>query len=261
MALFRMFIDDTGLVTQLVSEHPQQRYASITGVILEWDYLTNKFDPDFIDLKRKHFGVDSNDQTHVLHLRKIKKCDGPFQVLSIPEKRDAWEKACLSMYERAKFHVITVCIDKLQYRERYPDSEKSFYQMLVGNAIERYYYFLRGNGTGDVMAEATNQSLDAELKRLYRRFYESGSDHISAERLQSVLTSKEIKIKEKKENIPGLQLADLLASPCFAHCKAVYTGCDPAKGYSGKVGAAIEQHRFYRDHSGNPHRYGRVWRP
>lgn len=166
------------------------------------------------------------------------------------------------MYERAQYTVIAVCVDKVEFYAQHPNWQGSFYNVLVGNAIERYFYFLRNSGgTGDVMVEAINADLDDELKELYREFYADGTDHIPANRLQPVLSSNEIKIQPKANDIAGLQLADLLASTCFSHCKRVYAEGPDYDPFAMRVADLMEQEKFYRNRHGNPHGYGRIWRP
>lgn len=258
---FRMFIDDTGNVDQAASNHPQRRFASITGVIFEWEYLNLVFNTGFSKLKHRHFGVMPNGKPPILHLRKLKQAEGPFRVMTSLEKREAWQRDCYSMYRRAQYHVITVSVDKIAFYHAHPNWQGDVYALLVGNAIERYFYFLRNRGTGDVMAEAVNGPLDEQLKDLYRRYYHEGTDHIGAALLQPVLSSNEIKIKPKNADIAGLQMADLLASTCFNHCRRIYANGPAYDGFAMRVADLIEQRKFYRDHNGNPHRYGRVWRP
>jgi hypothetical protein len=259
---YRMFIDDTGNVDSGASNHPQRRFASITGVILEWDYLHLRFDPGFSRLKQRHFGLTPGGTPPVLHLRRLKKAEGPFRVLADGAKRKAWEEDCFSMYVRAQYSVVTVSVDKIAFYNKHPAWQGDVYELLVGNAIERFFYFLRNrNGVGDVMAEAVNGDADEVLKALYSRFYENGTQHIPAKLLQPVLTSKEIKIKPKNANISGLQLADLLASTCFSHCRRIYAGGPTFDLFAMRVAELIEVQKFYRDRNGDPHRYGRVWRP
>lgn len=261
MSRYRMFIDDTGNVTAAASNHPQKRYAGITGVIFELDYLHNTFEPSFRELRERHFGKLPNGKPHILHLRKMKTAQGPFQVLSNAENRERWERAALSMFQRAQYHVITVGLDKIGFYYKHPEWNGDVYELLVGNAIERYFYFLRGRGEGDIIAEAINASCDQTLKDLYKRFYLKGTDHIPPDRLQKVLSSKEIKIKPKNQNIDGLQVADLLASTCFNHCRRIYDNGPPYSPFSMRVADIVEAEKFYRDATGNPNRYGRVWRP
>ncbi len=259
---YRMFIDDTGNVHHTASNHPQTRYAGITGVIFEWNYLHSTFDPGMLRLKERHFGIDQKTlKPPLLHLRKMKRAMPPFGCLSDMGAKEHWEKACFSMYRRAQYQVITVGVDKVAFYARYPNWQGSFYEMLVGDAIERYFYFLRYRGVGDVMAETVNKDRDQELRALYERFYERGTDHIPAERLRPVLTSKEIKIKPKAADVQGLQMADMLASTCFAHQRRLHADGPHFDEFAMAVAQLMETEKFYRKPSGDPNGYGRVWRP
>lgn len=264
MATYRMFIDDTGDVKPEATNHPQRRFGGIVGIIFDLDYLRNRFEPSFERLRCEHFPRRGDASPPILHLRKMKQANlkGPFACLANEASRARWEAACYRMYEIATYHVISVCVDKVAFYAQHPNWTGSFYELLVGNAIERYFYFLRGRGTGDVVTEATNCDLDDELKKLYRKFYESGTDHIPAHRLRPVLTSKEIKIKPKSANVAGLQMADLLASTCFSHCKRIYAGGPAFDPFAMRVAELLEHRKFYRDErTGDPHGFGRVWRP
>lgn len=259
-----MFIDDTGCVKDEATNHPQRRFGGIVAVIFELDYLHLRFEPGFDILRRRHFGYRSDGSLPILHLRKMKNpnSNGPFAPLLIENNRLKWERDCLRMYRIADYQVISVCVDKVAFYAAHPNWDGGIYKLLVGNAIERFFYFLRGRGTGDVMAEATNGPLDEHLKTLYSDFYHHGTDHIPASRLQPVLASKEIKIKPKSANIAGLQFADLLASTCFSHCKRIYAQGGEFHPFSMNVADVIENHKFYRNPStGNPNGYGRIWRP
>ena len=46
------------------------------------------------------------------------------------------------MYERAQYTVISVCVDKVAFYAAHPNWEGTIYEMLVGNAVERYFVFL-----------------------------------------------------------------------------------------------------------------------
>lgn len=259
-----MFIDDTGCVKDEATNHPQRRFGGIVATIFELDYLRLRFEPGFDLLRRRHFGERPDGTLPVLHLRKMKNPNplGPFAPLLDLEKRQKWERDCLRMYRIADYQVVTVCVDKVAFYAKHPDWVGSIYEMLVGNAIERYFYFLRGRGSGDVMTEATNGPLDEVIKKLYRKFYDSGTGKIPGDKLRPVLTSKEIKIKPKSQNVAGLQFADLLASTCFSHCKQVYAGGPAYDPFAMQVAEIIEKEKFYRNPSTkDPHGYGRIWRP
>ncbi|MBB4066836.1 DUF3800 domain-containing protein [Gellertiella hungarica] len=264
MTRYRMFVDDTGNVHNSTSNHPQQRYAGVVGVIFANDYLENVFRPGFDRLRERHFGRLEDGSLPILHLRKMKSAgrESIFGCLNDPAKRARWEADCLSMFRRAQFSVIAVGIDKVEFYARHPEWQGSVYDLLVGNAVERYFYFLRNRGQGDVEAEATNSRLDRELKALYRNFFENGTDHIPGHRLQKCLTSREIKIKPKSSENIGLQFADLLASCCLAHLKHLYGSGPPLAGMAADIVRILEERKYYRrTDDSSPHGFGRIWRP
>ena len=69
------------------------------------------------------------------------------------------------------------------------------------------------NSKGDVMVESRGGKEDMRLKKSFRRILEQGTHHLSSEDLQNHFTSKELKVKPKKANVSGLQIADLIAHP------------------------------------------------
>jgi hypothetical protein len=63
------------------------------------------------------------------------------------------------------------------------------------------------------LAESRDGKENMRLKRAFRQLNENGTQYMAPKKISKVLTSKEIKIKLKTNNISGLQLADLLAHP------------------------------------------------
>jgi hypothetical protein len=80
--------------------------------------------------------------------------------------------------------------------------------------LERYVYFLnRKSARGDVLAESRGGKEDRWLKDAYARLWEKGTQFVTADQFQRALTSRQLKVKQKANNIAGLQLADLVAHP------------------------------------------------
>ena len=63
------------------------------------------------------------------------------------------------------------------------------------------------------MAESRGGREDKRLKEAFSNLWENGTDYVAPERFQMVLTSRQLKVKPKSNNISGLQLADLIAHP------------------------------------------------
>ena len=63
------------------------------------------------------------------------------------------------------------------------------------------------------MAESRGGKEDKRLKESYTRLWENGTDFLDPQRFQKALTSKQLKVKPKINNIAGLQITDLIAHP------------------------------------------------
>lgn len=259
-----MFVDDTGDVTPSTTNNPATRFASLTGVIFERDYLANTFEPGWRKVVGRTFGTDDAGNPPILHRRKMISPPkaGPFACLHDAATRLKWNASCLDMMTRASYSVITVSLDKVAFYYHHPKATLDVYETLFQNIVERYFYFLRANGTGDVVVEAQNADTDRAIKERFRKAIEGGTEHIPTNKLQAVFESKEIKIVPKSRGLVGLQMADLLARPAFAHCRAIYTrDTSDLTGFAREIAPVLEDYKFYRDKHGQTEGYGRVWRP
>jgi len=80
--------------------------------------------------------------------------------------------------------------------------------------LERFAFFLgRRNCQGDVMAESRGGKEDRRLKKSFHTLWERDTDYVDPKQFQELLTSRQLKVKTKANNIAGLQLADLIAHP------------------------------------------------
>lgn len=258
-----MFIDDSGEVCPQATNDPRFRYASITGVIFNLAYLRETFEPSFFKLKERHFGLTDKGRPPILHRRLFHKFDGPFAVLKHEDKKQKWWADCLRMYDIADYIVVTACVDKIAFYYHHPEFDGNFYKLLVFNAIERYFYYLKNevDACGDIVVEALNKEHDGSISDYYHEAYKSGLQHIKAEVLRKRLSSNSIKIEPKKNDVAGLQMADLLAGPSRTNCRFVYQNVNEFSDTTREIAKILESKKYYRNKSGNPDRFGRVWRP
>jgi hypothetical protein len=63
------------------------------------------------------------------------------------------------------------------------------------------------------MAESGGGKEDKRLEASFPKLWKEGTEYISPERFHSVLTSKQLKVKPKSNNISGLQIVDIIAHP------------------------------------------------
>ena len=256
-----MFIDDTRNVENEATNDPRRRFASITGVIFDLRYYGETFKPRFENMRLRHFGKTQKGRPPLLRRHNIISKEGPFSCLQDSAKEAAWNENCKRLYENAEYTVITTSVDKIAFYYRNPKWTGSIYQLLVQTAIERYFFFLQAQKkSGDVLAESRGKS-DLIIKEWFRSMMEKGNGYIKPLDLQRWISSKEIKMKGKGDDIAGLQLADLLAATSFSHCHRVYGGARGPLGFSQEVALILEEKKYHRDRDGNPDRYGRIWRP
>lgn len=104
--------------------------------------------------------------------------------------------------------------DKEAHKETYTVWRYEPYHYCLAMLLERYAFFLEQNKSkGDVMAESRGGKEDKRLKASFFRLWNEGTDYVSPDRFRKVLTSKQLKVKPKANNISGLQLADVIAHP------------------------------------------------
>jgi uncharacterized protein DUF3800 len=263
--LYRIYIDDSGNVDAPTTNALDVRYGSITAVILADDYLQTKFNRAFDALSEKHFGLDSDGRPHNIHRRALShpQPQGPFAVLRDIQKRVAWDAAVISMFSTAQYTVITACVDKVEWYFRYPTWTGDFYEVLVEAVLERCFYFLKNrDGVAEVNVETKNPDKNERIKVAYRRALLHGFAYIGATKVRERFTSVELNILKKSDRRPGVQLADLLASPSLQFIRYLKTGRNEITSeFVNSVARILEEHKYYREERMGPDGLGRIWRP
>jgi hypothetical protein len=213
MALYRMYVDEVGNHDLTHADDPNQRFLSLTGVILESDYTLHVLHPEMDQLKRDFFQRDP-DEPVIFHRKELVNKRPPFHPLRDPEIEQRFNTVLLAALARWEYLVITVVIDKKAHRDQYQMWHYHPYHYCLAVLLERFVLFLHyGGHRGDLMVESRGGKEDSKLKDSYARLYTRGTDNIPAERWHERLTSCELKVRSKAANIAGLQLADLVAHP------------------------------------------------
>jgi hypothetical protein len=138
----------------------------------------------------------------------------PFGILRDPVINKKFCNALLQLFSSWNYVLITVLIDKKEHNDQYKTWKYDPYHYCLAVLLERYISFLEDlNCTGDVMIESRGGKEDMRLKSAFEKLFMNGTDFIEASRFQKRLTSRQLKVKPKHNNIDGLQVADLLAHP------------------------------------------------
>lgn len=210
---YRLYLDESGDHVYRETGEVAHRYLCLLGCWFQNpDYL--QFHAALEQLKERHFHPHP-DNPIILHREDMINRRKEFKILQDEQKRTAFDNDLLSIIEAAKFKVVAVVIDKAALRASYGETAGHPYHLGLGFLLQRFAGYLnRINRIGDVMAEARGKREDLLLRESYQRVYEHGIWSVtSAAFFQSALSSHEIKLRNKKANISGLQLADLIGHP------------------------------------------------
>ena len=257
----RLYIDEVGNPDLGSSRNPNHRYLSLTGVVIELGYVNGVLHPEMEDLKRRYFGSHP-DEPIILHRKELVNKRQPFAALTDPTVERAFNRELLDRLRAWEYAVITVIIDKLQQMEQYQVWRYDPYHYCLKVLMERYVVWLQSeDATGDVMAESRGGNEDKRLKRSFERVYEEGSEWVPPALIQARLTSRQLKVKPKSNNIAGLQLADLIAHASFKAGLARRNGEALSENFGGQIAQILEASKYYRSSSGHVDGWGRKWLP
>ncbi len=167
----------------------------------------DEFRPAVEAFRGRHFPEHDREDPVILHREEIKGKRGYFAPLQEEERRISFDMDLLSILGNSRYDLITVVLDKRMFFARCGD-EADPYIRCLWELLDGYWAFLgTRQETGDVLGEARKEHLDQQIRNAYKRYYDFNPDS------QSLLTSKEVKLKPKTNDILGTQLADLLAHP------------------------------------------------
>jgi hypothetical protein len=259
MALYRLYIDEVGNHDMTHADDPNQRFLSLTGVILESSYTLRVLKPEMDQIKRDFFQRDP-DEPVILHRKEMINKLPPFSSLNDPEVKERFNMVLLNFLDRWDYKVITVVLDKKTHRDLYQVWHFHPYHYCLAVLLERYLLYLHySDNRGDVMVESRGGKEDRMLKESYARHYQDGTDNISPDRWQERLTSKELKVKPKKANIAGLQLADMIAHPSRREVLLDHQFIeDDRRIFGDEICKILRRDKYYRNlRTGNINGYGK----
>jgi len=257
-ARYRLYIDESGDHTYNLLDDPAHRYLALLGAWFRPESY-NAFADDLDRFKRDIWGPRP-DKPVILHRTEIINRKGAFGVLREADVRVRFDRGLLDVVSRAQFKAVCVLIDKQAHLNRYSSPFHPYHYCLAA-MLDRYSGWLNfRNAVGDVMAESRGREEDLQLEQAYRRVYEGGTLMFGYEHHQRALTSQDIKIQPRSANIPGLQLADVLAHPVKQTCLAEKGYVPPVGDVFGtKVLQAITGKFNCREGTGRVEGYGKVY--
>ena len=208
---FVVYVDESGdhSLASIDREYP---VFVLALCIFHKRHYSEKIVPAVEKLKFNYFGHDSV----VLHENEIRKQKGLFAFLAQRAVRDAFMGQLTSIMDASTFILIACVVDKA----RLPKSEGASsnpYHIALGICMEALRAFLAekqqvGLKT-HVVVECRGKKEDAELELEFRRICDGNNP-------SGKVLPFDIVFADKKTNLAGVQLADLVARPVgIAHLR------------------------------------------
>ena len=199
-----VYVDESG-DHSLVSVDPDYPVFVLALCIFHKRHYSEKIIPAVEKLKFNYFGHDSV----VLHENEIRKQKGPFAFLAQRSVRDEFMGQLTSIMAASNFILIACVVDKV----RVPKSEGSAsnpYHIALGICLEALRSFLAEKQQDQfkthVVVECRGKKEDAELELEFRRICDGANP--GGRNLPF-----DVVFADKKTNLAGLQLADLVERP------------------------------------------------
>jgi len=147
-----------------------------------------------------------------LHSRDIRKAKGPFRILQHPVRRQEFMKELSDLMASLPYELFVVGIRKQELRDRYFEADNP-YQLALKFVMERLVYYMEKHDRValPLVLEGRGKSENNELKATLYDVTSRGTEYVSKERFQQRRFPHEF--HDKRENIVGIQLADLCAYP------------------------------------------------
>lgn len=244
---YRVYIDESGNPDLENVENPLHRFLGLTGVIMDLDHVANVVAPKLEELKKKFFPYHP-DEPVIFHRKELLNKKPPFERLRDAAIETDFNANLLALLTSTEYFVVTVVIDKKLQRDLYQVWHYDPYHYCLSVLLERFIHFLEKQGArGDAMAESRGGKEDMRLKRSYEKLYDAGTAYVDAARFQTTLTSRQLKVKPKLNNIAGLQIADLVGHPSQRYILKRFGKIQDSRGTFGdKIIDILVREKYYR---------------
>lgn len=217
--------------------------------------------PDLEDLKQRYFGGHPDDPV-ILHRAEIVKRAPPYDTLLDPALAERFGRELMDSLRTWEYTAFTAVVDKIDLAAIFPTIKPDPYHRSVELLVTRFAEWLDARqAEGDVFAESRGGNEDNRMKEHFRQLMATARTIYPEGPLATRLTSREIKVKPKSNNVAGLQLADLLAHPAMLAMVDARTGRGRRADYGGQVVEVLEAVKYARDALGTIEGIGRLWIP
>jgi hypothetical protein len=240
-----MFVDESGDHSLDVIDRQYPMFV-LAGVIMERAYAEDELERRVREFKQKLFGRTDL----VLHTADITRNQNGFERMKEQAFRQEFYRELNALVASLDCKVVACAIRKEEHLRRYGVLALDPYMLSLHVLVERFCFEI-GNvsGGGMIVAERRGPTLDHELELAYLSLKVQGTRYLQAVQIENRISR--LSLRKKSENVAGLQLADLVATPIGRH----------VLGKADQRDYRIIESKLRRDWRGSHEGYGLVVLP
>ena len=240
-----LFLDESGDHNLSVID-PQYPLFVLGGIIVDKDYAEGEMEREVRAFKREIFG---NEEIN-LHTADITRNRFGFERMIETQFRENFYQKLNALMRRLQYQVVACAIRKDEHLRAYGVAALDPYLLSLDVLVERFCLEIGDVASGGIIvAERRNPTLDHQLELAWLNLKVQGTRFMRAKDIERRVLS--LNLRDKTENIGGLQLADLVVTPIGRF----------VLGKSAKEDFEIVQSKFRRNRDGKYEGYGLVVLP
>lgn len=240
-----LFLDESG-DHNLSLIDPQYPVFVLGGAIVEKEYAEGELVREMNAFKRELFGsIDI-----VLHTADITRNRNGFERLKDGSFRKVFYAALNELMRHLHYSVVACAIRKDAHLSRFGVAALDPYLLSLDVLVEQFCLAIgKRIGGGVIVAEKRNATLDRELDLAWLNLKIQGTRYRQAREIDERIIG--LNLRSKRDNVAGLQLADLVVSPIGRH----------VLGKPDKDDWQIVAEKFHRSRTGRVEGFGLVVLP
>ncbi len=209
---YKLFLDETGDhgLTYIDDNFP---LFLLCGCIISEEELR------ILELRISKLKQDLFGSTEViLHSRDIRKCEGAFQILFDLDIKARFYTEINKILSESNYQLIGAAVNKEKHIKRYGKNASEPYCLSLSFILEKLMLFLDSMGSNTkvgILVEKRGRKEDQQLLSHFNSVKDLGTYYVTPSRFSDKI--EHFSFHSKRENIAGLQIADLCAYPMARH--------------------------------------------
>lgn len=154
------------------------------------------------------------DQSPIFHSREIRKCANAFKILLDEKTKLKFYRELNKILKNHTYSIIPVGINKFSYLKKYGNIGNDPYELCLSNVFDLCVSYLKKQAKSNelvIFLEKRGEKEDNKLASHVAKIISNGTYKNAIESFKFVRIT--FKFIHKKENLIGLQVADLIAYP------------------------------------------------